>query len=554
MLRLFSWNGLKLPAVLLSGLATNCGSESLADDETAPEADERSTENGTSTSPIIGGSAVSSTGIHPWQVKLVTPLSSRCAASIIHPEWVLTAGHCVFGVNAGDLRLQAGILQWNSTGGQHRSVSQVIVHERYRNTDPAAFDIALLRVSTPWTFDASVRPVAIARHRNLLVNSPFGSDTLTVAGWGATVTGSRIGTNALRAVELPLADPQMCRSLESGDSFDQSTMLCTGAPGLSECAGDSGGPVVDPGTHWRQVGIVSWGDRRCATFSVETDVAAFSGWIESHTGRLPAYGVGNREFTRDVRAPDMLLHRRPLFETTGDIEWWNVAGPFTWSAGTFWGAVNGFSVVGAADFTGDGVADILGKALSTGEVYVLVFDGVNFVPTIFTGMVATGEREPIAVGDSDADGHADIIVRNPSNNAIRAVHTFRGLVFWEGADQFPVGPEWNFGGTADFDLDGGVDWIWHNTWTGRVAIWRMERDTGRHLSSHEFDMVDSRFGLHYLGGIGDYTLDGKVDLAFGTRFLEPNPGPIRVLPMDGLIPGNSFNLDRTPAPTWHVVD
>jgi len=36
-------------------------------------------------------------GQFPWQVRITSSKNSLCGGSLIDPEWVLTAAHCLFG-------------------------------------------------------------------------------------------------------------------------------------------------------------------------------------------------------------------------------------------------------------------------------------------------------------------------------------------------------------------------------------------------------------------------------------------------------------------------
>jgi len=45
---------------------------------------------------IIGGTKASQ-GMFPFQANLIMDSSSLCGGSLIHPTWILSAAHCVYG-------------------------------------------------------------------------------------------------------------------------------------------------------------------------------------------------------------------------------------------------------------------------------------------------------------------------------------------------------------------------------------------------------------------------------------------------------------------------
>ena len=172
---------------------------------------------------VLGGQPADP-GEWPWQVALLRAdslerydkstakevrrfanlLAQFCGGSLIAPNWVLTAAHCVVDVAPGDVKVLVGtntLLE-----GTRLTVTKVIVHGDY------AFptnDIALLKLAAPaYSANAkSAQPVTLATTELEKKHAAAGGKA-TVTGWGLTGIGQQ--PTKLMESEIEIFDRAEC--------------------------------------------------------------------------------------------------------------------------------------------------------------------------------------------------------------------------------------------------------------------------------------------------------------------------------------------------------
>ncbi|NLU77876.1 DUF1986 domain-containing protein [Micromonospora sp. HNM0581] len=193
---------------------------------------------------IIGGGTVSSA---PWAAAVFSNGSFTCSGTIIAPEWVLTARHCL----GGSMSVRVGSV-YRSSGGVTRTVSATY----------GQYDVALMRLSS----------AVSTSYVTLAASNPPVNSTNSIYGWGMTCYSGCSASTQLKTASVRVT------STNVSDAYGGQAIRSSRING-NAWRGDSGGPQFYNG---QQVGVASTADGR----SIQNygSVAYNRAWIRSVSG------------------------------------------------------------------------------------------------------------------------------------------------------------------------------------------------------------------------------------------------------------------------------
>lgn len=217
----------------------------------------------------------------PYQVSVQTDWGFHfCGGSLITPDTVLTAAHCVDdNPPPSSLSIYAGSSD-RKRGGKRSAVKSIIYHENY-NPRRIHNDIALIRLKAPLKLSDSIQVIPLASA------DPAPGSKALASGWGKLDENDpdeKPAPRHLQGVELDIISREDCRRAY-GTRAIQDTNICAYTEDKDTCQGDSGGPLAVDGT---LVGVVSWG-AGCAQRGapgVYASVAGYSDWIAETIEKL----------------------------------------------------------------------------------------------------------------------------------------------------------------------------------------------------------------------------------------------------------------------------
>ncbi|XP_004675362.1 PREDICTED: enteropeptidase [Condylura cristata] len=232
---------------------------------------------------IVGGSNAKE-GAWPWVVSLYLNGKLTCGASLVSPEWLVSAAHCVYGRNEQSAPWKAilGLHIASNLSSPHiqtRLIDQIIINPHY-NKRTKDSDIAMMHLEFKVNYTDYIQPICLPEESQVF---PVGKNCF-IAGWGRLYSQAPTA-DELQEAEVPLVSNEKCQKQMPEYNITEN-MVCAGyeTGGIDSCQGDSGGPLMClEDNRWFLAGVTSFG-YKCGLPNrpgVYARVPRFVEWIQS---------------------------------------------------------------------------------------------------------------------------------------------------------------------------------------------------------------------------------------------------------------------------------
>jgi secreted trypsin-like serine protease len=200
----------------------------------------------TSSTSVVGGTPAKP-GAWRDAVAVLSP-TAACTGTLITPDVVLTAGHCI---DTGPALVIVDTVDYGQPGGEPIKVKQSLAYPDWEH----AYDVGIVVLE----HRAAAKPRAIAAACSIRDGLVAGA-LVHLVGFGLTTKSGTGDNTRLHEAQIPIIDPTCGDEASCIAAIAPHGEFTAGGGGRDACFGDSGGPVyLDTPGGPALVGVVSRG-------------------------------------------------------------------------------------------------------------------------------------------------------------------------------------------------------------------------------------------------------------------------------------------------------
>ena len=227
--------------------------------------------------PVVGGAPVPP-GRWPDVVAIELRGGGLCTGTLVAPDVVLTAGHCIDGEPAA---VAIDTVDYAAPGGERIPVAWSRAYPDWERR----YDVGVVVLARPARQAPRLVASACTVRPRLVIGAP-----VDVVGFGLATPWATDANTRLRQATIPITDPTCTYDPACEPSVAPHGEFIAGGGGLDSCFGDSGGPVyLETPEGPALAGIVSRGlalsVAPCGGGGVYVRADKVTSWIQRVTGR-----------------------------------------------------------------------------------------------------------------------------------------------------------------------------------------------------------------------------------------------------------------------------